>query len=506
MTEEFAIFVPDVSNQSVHPTLATIASFLGIPWVYWSLTIAYGVTVLSIVAVVLSENRNPVKSLAWVTVLLTFPIGGLILYIFFGRSIRNTSMISRRKRRKLLQSEPELLHPDLTDEPELSRESRQLIQLSRTLTGGRYYPDNRVELFTDGKSKFERLKKDLRDARDYINIQYYIISDDELGREIAGILTEKVREGVNVRVIYDDIGSLGTKRRFFKEMQQAGVQAYPFFRVAFPPFGSRINWRNHRKVCVIDGKAGYIGGMNIATRYLDGGPKFNDWTDAHIRIEGPAVAALHYSFAVDWNFMGQPLIEERPAATPPEPSAPGMKGGMQMVTSGPTSRWSNVAMVMLKAIGAAKKRVFIQTPYFLPPDSMLHALQDAALAGVDVRVMMPRQSDSLILTYASRSFVSECLRAGIKILMYEGGMLHSKVLLVDDEFSSVGSANIDFRSFEHNFEGNMMVYGTDLNSELRRRFAEAQNRSSRVKATDWRHRPLHHKVLESIVRLLSPVL
>lgn len=486
--------------------METVASFLSLPWVYWSLAVAYGVTVLSIVAVVLSENRNPVKSLAWVTVLLTFPVGGLILYIFFGRSIRNTSMISRRKRRKLLQSEPDLLHPDTASRPEMTRECRQHIQLGRTLTGARYYPDNRIELFTDGKSKFDRLKEDLKSAASYINLQYYIISDDHLGNEIADILIDRARAGVKVRVVYDHIGSWRTSEKFFRRMRDAGIQVFPFFRVAFPPFATRINWRNHRKVCVIDGKIGYVGGMNIAQRYIDGGKGFRSWTDAHLRIDGPAVAALHFSFAVDWSFMGQPLIEERPEATPPSPEAPGMKAGMQMITSGPTSQWSNVAMMMLKAIGMAKKRVYIQTPYFLPPDSMLRALQVAALSGVDVRVMMPRHSDSKVLTHASRSFISECLRAGIKILLFDGGMLHSKVMIIDDEFASVGSANIDFRSFEHNFEGNMMIYSTDLNTELRRRFARAQKESTRVKPIDWRRRPLAHKIMESIVRLLSPIL
>lgn len=486
--------------------MESIAAFLGQPWVYWTLTVAYGVTVLSIVAVILSENRNPVKSLAWVTVLLTFPIGGLVLYIFFGRSIKNTSMISRRKRRKLLQASPELHHPELIDKPRLSHEARQHIQLGRTLTGARFYPDNRVELFTSGREKFARLKEDLRGATKSIYLQYYIFSDDTLGQEIADILIDRSRNGVSVCVIYDDIGSLKTKRKFFRRMREAGVKAYPFFRVAFPPFATKVNWRNHRKLVIIDGKTGYVGGMNIADRYLDGGKNFADWTDAHLRITGPAVASLLFSFAVDWNFMGQPLVYEKPEAPAPHPGDPGMRGGMLFVTSGPTSQWSNVEMMMLKAIAMAKKRVYIQTPYFLPPDSMLRALQAAALAGVDVRVMIPHHSDSSVLTFASRSFVSECLKAGIRILLFEGGMLHSKMMLVDDDFATVGSANVDFRSFEHNFEGNIMVYGTDLNAELRRRFTEAQSRSTRIRATEWGRRPILHKTTESIVRLLSPIL
>lgn len=451
----------------------------------------------------LSENRNPVKSLAWVTVLLTFPIGGLILYIFFGRSIRNTRMISRRKKRKLLRAEPMIKTQADPADAVLSRESRQNIQLAKSLSGARYYPGNTVKLFTDGRSKFESLKRDLKAAQKYINLQYYIISDDSLGMEIADILIDRANAGVKVRLIYDSIGSMSTSGKYFKRLKEAGIDAEPFAKVAFPTFATRINWRNHRKICVIDGRCGYIGGMNIADRYIDGGKTFSGWTDAHLRIEGPAVATLNFSFAVDWNFMGNPLLIDKSTSMP---GSDGMKAGMQLVTSGPTSQWSNVAMVMLKAIGNAKKRVFIQTPYFLPPESMLKALQDAALAGVDVRVMIPRHSDSLILTYASRSYISECLKAGIKILMFDGGMLHSKVVIVDDEFSSVGSANIDFRSFEHNFESNMMVYSTELNAELRRRFSTAQGLSESIRASRWRHRPLPQKTFESILRLLSPVL
>ena len=292
-------------------------------------------------------------------------------------------------------------------------------------------------------------------------------------------------------------------RRYVKRLRAAGVEIYPFFRVKFPPFGSRINWRNHRKVCVIDGHSGFIGGMNIADRYMTGG-KFDRWRDTHLRVMGPAVASLQYSFAIDWNFMGQPLVDE-PAGT--ERYAPAGRGvGLQLVTSGPTSRWSNLAFMMLKAIGNAKKRVYLQTPYFLPTDALLRTLQAAALARVDVRVMMPGRSDSTILTLASRSYIQECLRAGIKIYFYEAGMLHAKTLVVDDDFASVGSTNFDFRSFEHNFEANFFIYDREINSRLTADFEADMALSRRIRASEWRHRPVLVKAKESIYRLLSPIL
>lgn len=469
-------------------------------WVYWSLVVIYFITVISIIGVVLSENRNPLKSLAWITVLLLLPVGGIVLYIFFGRSIKNTHMISRRNKRRLRQSFPA---SDYTDPPaDLPPELRQQIELGRSLTGSHYLSDNSIRIYHNGTDKFEALLRDIAGARRFIHIQYYIFDDDNLGNRLKEALIQRAQAGVKVRVIYDHIGSFGVSRRFFREMQQAGIEAYPFFRVAFPPFATRINWRNHRKLCVIDGTTGYIGGMNVADRYINGG-KFKRWRDTHMRITGPGVTALHYSFAVDWSFMGQPLIEETLDITPY--TAPD-NAGVQLITSGPTSEWSNVAMLMLKAIGNAKKRVFIQTPYFLPTESLLRSLQAAALSRVDVRVMIPRRSDSDILTYASYSYIMECLRAGIKIYLYDGGMLHSKTMMIDDHFSAIGSANIDFRSFEHNFEATMFIYSTDTNARLRRQFLTDQQDCERISPSTWRKRSKVQKAKESLTRLLSPTL
>ena len=472
----------------------------GLPtWVYWVIVTGYFVTILSLVAIIVSENRNPLKSLAWVTVLILFPVGGLILYIFFGRSIKNQHLISRRNKRRLLRRDSRL-----TDQRELknfSQDNRQLSSMTKSLGGSGLYTANQVEVFSSGHEKFKRLKEDLRSARKYINLQYYIFEDDEIGTEIADILIEKASSGVEVRVIYDHIGSIHVKNSFFRRMREAGIQVFPFFRVAFPVFGSRINWRNHRKLTIIDGRVGYIGGMNIADRYITGG-KFPKWRDLHLRISGPAIEALQYSFAVDWNFMGQPLIENAIADNLENASG----SGLQFLSSGPTSAWSNLAMVFMKAITLAKKRVYIQTPYFLPTEGLLKALQAAALAGVDVRVMIPRHSDSKIMTYASYSYVTESLRAGVKIYLYEGGMLHSKMMLVDDDWSTVGSTNFDFRSFEHNFECNMFIYSAEMNRRLLKIFQEDMTESVRVNQTLWRRRPVPQRAFESLVRLLSPIL
>lgn len=481
--------------------METILHYISTPWVYWTLLTAYVVTIFSIIGIVLSENRNPVKSLAWVTVLLLLPMLGIVLYVFFGRSIKNKHIISRRRKRRLRRQGLQALHVPLPQD--LRPESRQQIRMARNLAGAPYFPGNEVQLFDNGADKFAAFKADIRAAREFIHIQYYIFSDDDIGREIAELLMDKAQQGVKVRVIYDHIGSIKTRNRFFRRMRKAGVEIHPFFRVVFPVLGSRVNWRNHRKVTVIDGAIGYIGGMNIADRYVDGPAQGKVWRDCHLRITGPAVSALMYSFAIDWSIMVDQLLEEAPAQ---EPVADAPGAGMQMLTSGPTSRWSEIAFLFLKAIGNAKQRVYIQTPYFLPTEALLKGLQAAALSKVDVRIMLPLHSDSHILSSASFSYITECLQAGIKIYLFEAGMIHSKTLLVDDEFCSVGSTNFDFRSFEHNFEGNLMIYSRDFNRQMVEQFRRDMKQSYRVNLLQWRKRPLWNRICESVLRLLAPVL
>lgn len=469
-------------------------------WVRNAVLVVYAITTVGIIVVVLSENRNPVKSLAWVTVLLLLPMVGIVLYIFFGRNIQNTRKLSRRNRRRLKKREA-VPSVDMR-RTGLSDESLQQIGLGKALTGAPFYPGNKVKVYTSGREKFDDLKADIRSARKYINIEYYIFENDVIGNEIAELLIERALAGVTVRLIYDHVGSFSVNSGFFKRMKRAGIQVYPFFEVSFPQLGTRINWRNHRKLCVIDGRVGYLGGMNVADRYIDGGKKFASWRDTHVRVEGPVVAALQYSFAVDWHFMGQPLIEEAVLAQP----VPSGNVAAQLLTSGPTSQWMSIALMFHKAIASAQKRVYIQTPYFLPTDTLLKDLTTAALAKVDVRVMIPAHSDSLLLNYASASYITECLRAGVKFYFYTAGMLHSKVIIVDDEFVTIGSTNFDFRSFEHNFEGNLFFYSREFAAQMLDIYRADLAKCERVNAVQWRKRPLVRRAVESVVRLLSPIL
>ena len=469
-------------------------------------TILYGITAVAIIGVVVSENRNPVKTLAWVTVLVLLPVVGIILYIFFGRSLRHIRMISRKKRLKLT-NRYDIKHlmrsRQVVRYEDKKSEHQQMINLVNSIQGSPYLANNEVEIFTNGKDKFDALKQDLLSAERYIHIQYYIIENDKLGNEIADILKQKVAEGVKVRVLYDHVGSFHFDMSYFKKLRKAGVDVYPFMKITFPEFANRINWRNHRKIVVIDGKVGYIGGMNIADRYIDGG-KMNKWRDTHLRVKGDIVAALQVSFAIDWNFMKRELIEE--SVDMVEPGSIVNPIAMQLVTSGPTSQWVNMAFVFQKAIDCASKCVYIQTPYFLPSDSLLKALQVAALSKVDVRLMIPRKPDSILLRYASYSYVKQCLTAGIKIYFYEPGMLHSKVVLIDDDFVTTGSTNFDFRSIEHNFEANVLLYSKEFNHRMLEVMRADMQECTRISLRAWRKRPLWQKAVESIVRLFGPLL
>ena len=469
-------------------------------------TILYGITAVAIIGVVVSENRNPVKTLAWVTVLVLLPVVGIILYIFFGRSLRHIRMISRKKRLKLT-NRYDIKHlmrsRQVVRYEDKKSEHQQMINLVNSIQGSPYLANNEVEIFTNGKDKFDALKQDLLAAERYIHIQYYIIENDKLGNEIADILKQKVAEGVKVRVLYDHVGSFHFDMSYFKKLRKAGVDVYPFMKITFPEFANRINWRNHRKIVIIDGKVGYIGGMNIADRYIDGG-KMNKWRDTHLRVKGDIVAALQVSFAIDWNFMKRELIEE--SVDMVEPGSITNPIAMQLVTSGPTSQWVNMAFVFQKAIDCASKCVYIQTPYFLPSDSLLKALQVAALSKVDVRLMIPRKPDSILLRYASYSYVKQCLTAGIKIYFYEPGMLHSKVVLIDDDFVTTGSTNFDFRSIEHNFEANVLLYSKEFNHRMLEVMRADMRECTRISLRAWRKRPLWQKAVESIVRLFGPLL
>lgn len=470
--------------------------------VYNILLVLYFLTVLAVIVVVLSENRNPVKSMAWVLVLVLLPVIGLVIYLIFGRSLKGMSLISRSALRELRRMN-DSSYPTQVSEG-LSVESQQLINLVNKLTGPHLFVGNDVDVFTTGVDKFESLKRDIASATDHIHVQYFIIENDDVGTDLLNLLIEKAREGVQVRVLYDYVGSFYMSSLLLKQMRNAGIEVHAFLELSLATFAFRVNWRNHRKIVVIDGQVGYVGGMNIADRYVTGDKEWSAWRDTHLRVTGEAVTALQYSFAIDWYFTTSKLLNSPSMRYKGNPEKVDLV--MQMMGSGPTSRWNNISVVFFKAITQAKYRVYVQTPYFLPSDALLKALESAALSGVDVRLMIPRKLDSEMLRLATGSYIKECLLSGIKVYLYEPTVMHAKVVIVDDEFVTTGSTNFDFRSFEHNFEFNVLVYNKDFNSRMRAIFEADMEQCTRLSMGKWKQRPLMQKALESVLRLLSPIL
>lgn len=469
-------------------------------FLFLAICIYFAIIIISVV-VVLKENRNPIRALSWVIALIFLPGVGLIFYLFFGRSLRG-EMLSLKNRRRLQHSfQPYGVKLQETD---LRKEQKNLVMLGSQVGGYPLTFNNEVEIITNGEEKFNRLKKDLKEAKKYIFIQYYIFLDDKIGNEIAEILKAKARKGVEVKVIYDHVGSFSAKNSFFKKMKAEGIEVHPFFRVNFPQFANRINWRNHRKIVVIDGETGYIGGMNIADRYAYGNGKNREiWRDTHFRVSGDIVESLLHSFLVDWNFRNKtPYFPELKCR---QENIRNEKG-IQLVTGGPISSWNNLSLMFLKAITSAKRLIWIQTPYFLPTDALINALQAAALSNIDVRIMMPAKTDSILLQYASFSYITQCLAAGIKVYLYQPGMLHAKSMVIDDDLVTAGSTNFDFRSFENNFECNLFIHDPELNSKMRDIYYSDMKECEKLQKEKWKKRPISHRFLESLLRLVSPIL
>lgn len=462
--------------------------------------IIYLLTVVGIVIVVISENRNPIKTVAWVLAVVFLPVIGIIWYATFGQDITKRHIISKRMYNKLkkrpldeLSEQVDVAYPDGHE---------NLISLLKNLDYTPLLGGNDVTFFTNGQDKFDALFEDIARAKKHIHIEYYVFMDDEIGTKLQQALIQKAQEGVEVRVIYDSFGSRKTKKKFFEEFRMAGIETEPFLKLTLPALTSRINYRTHRKIVVIDGQIGYIGGMNIADRYLTGFD-WGCWRDTHARVEGKGVQGLQSVFLIDWYFVSQTLITAREYF--PRLGNYG-NSPMQIVNSGPLSDMNEVSHGILQAIYDAKKSIFIQTPYFLPPDAMIDALQAAAIRGVDVRIMLSHRSDVPLVQMASRSFIKDMLKAGVKVYFYQKGFLHSKLMTFDTSLTLIGSANFDSRSFEQNFEIEAFVYDEKVTLEANEIFVEDQRHSEIVTLREWEKRPVMVRFFESVVRLFAPLL
>ncbi|MBO5546950.1 MAG: cardiolipin synthase [Bacteroidales bacterium] len=464
------------------------------------LNIFFAVLLLSIIVMEIAENGHPIRTLAWILVLTFLPGVGLLLYFFFGRDRKNRRLVSVEDQEHLQANSARACEGHIREE--VAPEHRNLVTLLYTAGHSLPVEGNDVRVYTDFPSMYGDLLADLETARHHIHFQFFKFEDDELGRKAEEILTRKAQEGVEVRLQIDDLANL-TRRKFYRRMQKKGVQVKSFLRVRLLLLNSDTNYRNHRKNVVIDGRVGYTGGMNIAKRYAVG-IRSGIWRDTHIRVTGPVVSEMQSAFLMDWKFTTKQLLDD-PAYYPAVPPAGNLL--MQVATSGPMGEFRVIMQAVLRILAESKRYVYIQTPYFIPTEPIMLALRNAALSGVDVRLMVPYRGDgNFLVTLASRSYVKDLLAAGVKVIFYEKGFLHAKTIVADDQVVSIGSTNMDVRSFEQDFEINAFIYDSDMAVRMRDVFLEDEKDGRYIDPTQWEDRPAFVRFEESFARLFSPLL
>lgn len=470
---------------------------------HWLIFIVYVCVVLGTMLTVLMDNRQPAKTMAWVMVLIFIPVIGIVLYFFFGQNTRKEKFISRQSMDQL--TKRSMLEFAEQQNLVLPEEHSVLINLFKTQNWALPFKNNTTDILTDGTDFFLSLLRDIGQATHHIHLETYIICDDPLGRLLADALADKARQGVEVRFIYDDVGCWNVPNSFFEQMRNAGIDVHAFMPVKFPAFTSKVNYRNHRKLCVIDGKIGYIGGMNVAMRYVKGSNGLA-WRDTHMRIRGGAVYGIQRAFLVDWFFVDRTLVTNR-CYYPMLDGSINNDCIMQVVTSSPISPWPEMMQGYVRILLEAKRYVYMETPYFLPTEPVMFAMRTAALAGVDVRLMVPLHSDAKFVEWASRPYIQEAADSGVKVYLYKAGFNHSKLLVSDDSLSTCGSTNIDFRSFENNFESNVFIYDCGMAQRVKAVFIDDMNNC--VMYGDYmrtRRLSFTHRLWESFVRLFSPLM
>lgn len=470
-------------------------------FIFWTILSLYIFWILSTVVVVLLENRQPVKTIAWVLVLILLPVVGLLFFYVFGEDMRKERRIERKSVNLLtLRTLSELP----ADEPhEVPPRFQRMINLFEEHNAALLTNYNKVDIYDEGADFILSLFKALLNARHHIHLQSYIIDDDALGQMLSDILRAKAREGVEVRLIYDDVGCWNVHNRFFNRMLREGVRACAFMPVKAPMFTHKINYRNHRKIAVIDGRIGFIGGMNIARRYVKGqGPQ--RWRDLHLRLEGSSVLSLQRDFLADWSFATGVLITD-PTYYPRFDRHVG-HAAVQIVTSDPVSHWPQIMTGITWMILNARRYIYIQTPYFMPTEPVLQALRTAAMSGVDVRLMVPQKPDGFWLRWANDSYFKDVLEAGVRLFTFRPGFLHSKALVADDEWATVGSSNMDFRSFENNMEANAFIYNRETALKIKQIFEIDSRGCKEILLCQWQRRSYRRRLLESFTRIFSPLL
>lgn len=472
-------------------------------------TILYFLTVVFIAILIILQNRNPEKTISWILVLVLLPFAGVIVYLFFGQEYRKTKMFSRKglkdleRLRNLTMEQLDNLTTSNFETSEKLKSKKKLMNLLLSNSNAILTSDNEVQILQNGEETFPEIFKAIEQAKHHIHLEYYIIENDKIGNQLRELLIKKAREGVKVRLIFDDVGSWKLRKRFIRSMSDAGVQVDCFMKVRFPMLTSRVNYRNHRKIIIVDGEIGFVGGLNFADRYLYGIPDIGSWRDTHLKVVGGGATAMQIIFMADWYFVSKEILKGDEYFHP-------FKSGngklVQMTASGPDSDWESISHAYFSAISSANEYVYISTPYLMPTTDIVTALKTSALGGIDVRIIVPGLSDAITPKWSTNSYVEELLEAGVKVYFYKAGFTHSKVIVTDGIFSSVGTANLDFRSLETNFEVNAMIYDEEIAQILTQQFLDDQQKSELILLNEWKKRPHINKIKESFSRILSPIL
>ncbi|MGL5693793.1 MAG: cardiolipin synthase [Peptostreptococcaceae bacterium] len=471
---------------------------------------------------ILLENRDPSRTLTWLLIFILLPGIGLIIYAIFGRNLRKIKIF--RTQELAMNMKEEKLFDNLEEINKLIRLEQDTISISKLLKDNKedntrlkiislllntgmfpFTTNNKVDVYVDGNEKFENLIKDMENAKDHIHLEYFIIKDSEIGQKIKELLIKKSKENVKIKILYDDVGCwrFWFYRNFFNEMRSHGIEIVPFLPTKFPIIGGKLNYRNHRKIVVIDGSIGYTGGINIGDEYMGKNDKFGYWRDTHLRIEGTSVYMLQMTFLIDWYYNTKEVMLDKKYFPHVEDFGKSM---IQVVASGPDSDWEAIHYAYFLAICQAKRSIYIETPYFIPDESILRALKSAALSGVDVRIIFPKIADHKIVNTASYSYFDDILKSGGRVYLYNKGFIHSKVIIIDDSIASTGSANMDLRSFMLNFEINAFIYDEEVIKVMKKDFYNDIKNSEEIDMDDFKSRSLIKKSKESIARLFSPIL
>lgn len=473
------------------------------------ITVIFGLSTILIAILIMLENRNPSRTVAWLLILLAFPVLGFILYILFGQNLRKKRKVRRhfrdsdvleldsviRNQLKMLQEPEYKLHQNINSH-------KRLINLVLNNSSAPFTINNRARVLTNGQETFAAILDSISKAKDHLHLEYYIVKPDNIGRKIQQLLIKKARQGVEVRLLYDGVGGRKLKADYLNPLKDAGAEIAVYLPVKFPFFQSRINYRNHRKIVVVDGMVGYVGGLNIGDEYLGQG-KLGFWRDTHMKLEGEAVYFLQRIFLHDWHFATKKKLTSSKyfPELPQYGSLP-----VQIATSGPDTEWASILQSHFAVIVSARERIYITSPYFVPDESILMALKTAALSGVDVKLILPSIPDYRIVFWASMSYLPEVIEAGVKVYLYQKGFMHAKVLLVDGVVASVGTTNMDMRSFNLNFEVNALIYDKNIVKRLEEDFYKDLEDSRLVTYEECMNKGFWTRFKESSARLLSPIL